>query len=64
MNQQQPKPLNQQQPKPYALCHGEELEVCESCIRNVDRHEAVADYQQHLKPTVNERGQCADWRPQ
>ena len=56
--------MTSQQPKPYALCHGEDLEVCASCIRCVDRHETVADYQQHLKPTVDDRGRCADWRPQ
>ena len=41
--------MNQQQPKPYALCHGEDLEVCASCIRNADRHENVDDYQQFIE---------------
>ena len=49
--------------RPYALCDGEGLQVCASCIRNVENQTApISQHQQWLAPTLGSKGRCADWR--
>jgi len=48
--------------KRFALCPGNDMQVCASCSRNVDNHDRVSSDQPMLTPTLAERGRCGDWR--
>ena len=51
--------------RPFAMCNGEGLQVCATCIRNLSNYrEPPAMHQPMLSPTLASRGRCADWRTQ
>lgn len=44
----------------FALCRGEGLKLCMSCLRHVDNH-TKTDFQQFLKPSSSGE-KCIDWK--
>jgi hypothetical protein len=49
--------------KNYRFCEGRGLEICGSCVRNVENHPTAdedADSQPHLFPVVS-GARCANW---
>lgn len=47
---------------PFSLCDGAGLRICDSCVRQVDRHPAAAanPRQPRFAPTTSSR--CANWK--
>lgn len=42
------------------LCRGGDLELCESCARNVASHDHVPSGQRYIKPCIDPP-RCGDW---